>query len=225
MKGTILRSVSALGLSLIISLSATAQDEPKVKNNHHEWKYKSNDLKVKLQKDEDKYKAGDLKIKENSNERKVKGYVKPMRLTKSEKVMVKTGETTVWTSPHQEAAMTSEDQSTTETASVKKSTTRKYAARGVHHKRTAARKTSSTHKYAMHKKTVRHYAAHTASQPEKIVKQTEYLHDTVFVTRVDTVVRIERMNTYAGYRVPRGDFKKVKLKRDRDGRVWMKRKE
>jgi hypothetical protein len=32
-------------------------------------------------------------------------------------------------------------------------------------------------------------------------------------------------NTYTGYRVPRGNFKKVKLKKDKaNGDVWMKRK-
>jgi hypothetical protein len=209
----------------MIAAAAHAQSEPKVKNNHHEWKYKSDDYKVKLQKDEDKFKTPGLKIKENSNERKIKGYVKPMRLTKTEKTIVKTGETQTWTSRQDNPTMMSDERTATETKQIRKHNTRRYAAKTSAHKRVAVRKTSKQHKYAFHKKTMKHYAAHTTRQQTKVVKETQYVHDTVFVTRVDTVIKIQRMNTYSGYRVPRGDFKKVKFKRDRDGRVWMKRKE
>ena len=54
---------------------------------------------------------------------------------------------------------------------------------------------------------------------------TEYIHDTVELTRVDTFTKVQTQNTYTGYRVPRGNFKKVTLKRDKNtGEVYMKRK-
>lgn len=221
-----MKSLSLLSAALMMMLSAAAQQEPKEKVGHHEYKYKSDDLKVKLQKDEDKFKTGSLKVKENCCERKVKGWVKPMRVTRTEKTMIKTGETQVWTSTHPAPDMTTNQTTETKTTSVRKATTHRYAGRMKSHKRLAARKTSAKHRYAAHTRKVRHYAAHSSNrQSAAVAVQPQYLHDTVFVTRVDTVVRLERMNTYSGYRVPRGDFKKVKLKRDRDGRVWMKRKE
>jgi hypothetical protein len=215
-----------LGVCLMMAASASAQQEPKEKVGKHEYKYKSDDLKVKLQKDEDKYKAGSLKVKENSNERKVKSLVKPMRISKTEQTTIKTGETQVWTSRHEAPSATNEETTATKTSTVRKSGGRKYAARSTAHRRTAARKTSTARKYAAHTRKARHHRTYAASQQQRVTAtQPQYIHDTVYVTRVDTVVRIQRMNTYSGYRVPRGDFKKVKLKRDKDGRVWMKRKE
>jgi hypothetical protein len=223
MKPVMLRSLSLFGVSVILALSAAAQEEPKVKINDHEYKYKSEDVKVKLQREEDKYKTPGLKIKDNGRERKVKGWVKPMRITTTERTVIKTGETQVATTEHLAPATASVEPATPKTATVKKSATRKYASRkATSQKRIAARKTNSKHRYAVHRKAVRH----SASQPKQVAAvQTVYVHDTVFITRVDTVLRLQRMNTYSGYRVPRGDFKKVKFKRDNDGRVWMKRKE
>lgn len=223
MKTTILKTLSLLGVTAMLALNATAQ-EPKEKYGHHEYKYKSGNYKVKEQKDESKYKGTAYKEKENSNEKKVKKLVRPMRLTATEETSIRTGETQVTTSDpsrvtiEQTTMNTSREVATTKTKAVKKSSMRHYAAhKRPMHKHYAARKTKSTHKYA---------AVRTKIVRDTVVAtKTEYIRDTVFVTRVDTVMKIQRMNTYAGYRVPRGDFKKVKLKRDKEGRVWMKRKE
>ncbi len=223
MKTTFLKTLSLLGVTALMAVNASAQ-EPKEKFNHHEYKYKSGDYKVKEQKDESKYKGSAYKEKVNSNERKVKKLVRPMRPTSSEETTIITGETRVTatepsrTTIEQVTMNAAQDEAVTKTKSVRKSTTRHYAAhRSPARKHYAVRKTKSTHKYA---------AVRTKIVKEPIVTtRTEYVHDTVFVTRVDTVMKIQRMNTYAGYRIPRGDFKKVKLKRDKEGRVWMKRKE
>ena len=91
---------------------------------------------------------------------------------------------------------------------MKKTATRK----GSSHKRIAARKTNTARKYVVRTKIVKD-TVFVPSPPETVVStQTDYVHDTVLVTRTDTVVKTQTANTYAGYSVPRGDFKKVKLK-------------
>jgi hypothetical protein len=166
----------------------------------------------------------------------VKARVKPMRPTTTVRTVVKTGETQIRAKEHlaplpveptasTPAPVVSEKVAVPKTAAVKKTSTRKYAtSKRSHHKRTAAR-THKAHRYIVRTKIVRD-TVYVPSPPERVVTtQPVYIHDTVFVTRVDTVLHMRTTNTYGGYRVPRGDFKKVKLKRDKDGEVWMKRKE
>jgi hypothetical protein len=235
MKNIMLRSLSLIGISLTMALSVAAQGDIKTKTGDKENKYKSEDRKIKEEKEEAKYKSTGLKIKDEKHERKIKGKVRPMQVTATERTEVKTGETQVMTKEHLEPLTTEsvvsepatvEPVAVPKTATVKKNTTRKYAAsKSIHHKRIVARKTNMARKYVVRTRIVRD-TVFVPSPPEKIVStQTEYVHDTVLVTRVDTVIRMQTKNTYAGYRVPRGDFKKVKLKREKDGEVWMKRKE
>ena len=247
MKTKMIRSLSLFCIFLVMALSVAAQEDTKVKTSDKvskykseglkikdkkdEEKYKSADLKIKNKEDEEKYKSADLKIKDKEDERKVKAKVKPMQKTYSERTRIKTGETQVRVKEHLEqvdAAPAEPEPAAAEQvavakipATVKKTTTRKYTAKkAVVH--TAARKTP--HRYIVRTKIVRD-TVFVPSPPERVVS-TEYKHDTVSVTRVDTVVKMQTQNTYTGYRVPRGDFKKVKLKRDKNnGDVWMKRKE
>lgn len=72
MKNTMLRSLSLLGASLVMTLSVAAQDIPKVKTDEKETKYKSEDVKAKQKKDETKIKLDDLKVKEKKDETKYK---------------------------------------------------------------------------------------------------------------------------------------------------------
>jgi hypothetical protein len=238
MKNTMLRSLTLLGISLVMALSVAAQEDSKVKTSDKESKYKSEDLKIKAKKEEGKYKAEDLKIKDEGEARKVKGRARPMQKTKMERTEIKTGETQVQTKEHMEPIepVTAEppanepvvgEQLTvpTVTTPAKKTVTHKYAAsKSMHHKPTASR-TNSRPRYIVRTKTVRD-TVFVASPPEKVVStQTEYVHDTVTVTRVDTVEKMQKENIYTGYRVPRGNFKKAKLKKNRDDdEVWMKRK-
>lgn len=257
MKNTILRSLSVLGVSVMMALSATAQEQPKVKVNDNEAKYKSDDEKLKLQKDEAKYKSDDLKVKENGNELKIKGEdlkvkandnekkvkatVQPMHPSTTERIEMKTGETHVKATEHltplTEEHVTVEPAPPTPvaveqvtvaktSADVKPAARKHVAVKSSAHKRVAARKTTAP-KTVVRTKVVRDtVTVYVPSPPERIVsKQTEYVHDTVMVSRVDTVVRMQTTNTYSGYSVPSGDFKKVKLKKDKDGEVHMKRKE
>jgi hypothetical protein len=239
MKSTILRSLSLLGLSLMMTLSVAAQDVPKVKVNDNEYKYKSDDLKVKANGEEAKYKSEDLKIKENDNETKIKGTVRPARPRTTERTLIKIGETHVRTKEHIQPISTTEPGSTAvapatleqvavpkTAATVKKPVTKKYAAKkSTPRKKVAARKTNTAPRTIVRTQVVRD-TVFVPSPPERVVStQTEYVRDTVVVTRVDTVERIQTTDTYAGYRVPAGDFKKVKLKKDKDGEVHMKRKE
>ena len=251
MKNRMLRSLSLLGISLVMALSVSAQ-EPKVKTNDKETKYKSEDLKIKDKKDEDKYKSNeakikdkkdetkykseDLKIKDEKDERKVKAKVKPMKATKTERTEIKNGETHVRTTEHiapisvEPAApepVVAEQVAVPEiSTTIKKTAIRKHAVhKSIPPKAIVAGKTNTTPrpKYIVRTKIVRD-TVFVPSPPERIVS-TEYLHDTVTVTRVDTFVKVQKENTYTGYRVPRGNFKKVKLKKDKDGDdVWMKRK-
>jgi hypothetical protein len=239
MKHTMLKTLSILGISLMMTASVAAQEEPKVKVNDNEYKYKSEDLKMKGNEEESKYKAKDLKIKENDEERKVKGKVKPMRLTTTERTVMKTGETQI-RAKEQLAPINTlepvvpaptpvvvEQVAVPKTAStVKKTGTRKYAAKkSTARKHIAARKSSTAPRTIVRTKIVRDTVYVPSPPPQMLATQTEYVHDTVFITRVDTVLRMQSTNNYAGYRVPAGDFKKVKLKKDKDGDVWMKRKE
>lgn len=249
MKNSIVRSLSLLGISLMMTLSVAAQDVPKEKITDKEDKYKSEDLKTKDKKDKkDKYKTADLKIKdkkdeskvkeeamkikEDGNERKIKGRVRPMAASRSEQSELRTGEEHVTTTEHFDPLIT--DEPVVSEPSV---------APVVVPEVTAPVKKTYAHKYTHRKSTPVKYAANSSNRPRYIVRtkvvrdtvfvpgepvvttQTQYIHDTVSVTRVDTFIKAEKENTYTGYRVPNGDFKKVKLKKDNDGDVWMKRKE
>ncbi|MCD6011386.1 MAG: hypothetical protein K0Q79_1248 [Flavipsychrobacter sp.] len=238
MRNTMIRSLSLLGISAMMAFSVAAQDVPKVKTSDKETKYKSEDLKIKEKKEEYKYKSEDLKKKDEKDERKVKAKVKPMRATSTVRTQIKTGETNVRTKEHLEpisvepetpeapeivaAEPVAVPQTPVKKPAVKKYTARKTVAR----KPIVARKATTAPRYIVRTKVVRD-TVYVPSPPEKVVSiQKEIVHDTVTITRVDTVIKVETKNTYTGYRVPRGDFKKVKLKRDKDdGSVWMKRKE
>jgi hypothetical protein len=235
-KNRILRPITLLGISLMMALGVSAQ-EPKVKVSDKEYKYKSEDLKIKEKKEETKYKSEDLKMKDEKDERKLKAKVKPMKATMKERTEVKTGATQVMTKEHMQSITSkpeiAEPVVTDPVATPKVATTVKKAPAGKQkaskstaQKRTAARKSGKTPKYVVRTKIVRD-TVYVPSPPERIVStQTEYVRDTVIITRVDTVLKVQTTNTYTGYRVPSGDFKKVKLKRDKDdGEVWMKRKE
>jgi hypothetical protein len=251
-----LRSLSLLGISLMMGLSVAAQDGAKVKIGDKETKYKSEDLKIKEEKKTakyksddvkikeekhtSKYKSDDLKIKDEKSERKIKGTVKPMQVSTREEIEMRTGETKVRTQEHLAPItqpVTEETTVATPTAiepvavpktaaTIKKTSTRKYASRSAApRRRVAASKSNVRTKYVVRTQVVKD-TVFVPSPPEKVVTtQTEYVHDTVLVSRVDTVVRMQTTNTYSGYQVPRGDFKKVKLKKDKDGEVHMKRKE
>lgn len=235
-----LRSLSLLGISMAMGLSVAAQGDIKVKTGDNETKIKSEDLKIKEESAEGKFKARDLKMKDEKSERKIKAKVQPMRISATERTVIRTGETQVRTKDHlapiaepvtatpsvpAPVAVEQVDMSKA-TGTVRKATSRKYAARrSTAHKRTTGHKGNTARKYVVRTKIVRD-TVFVPSPPERIVAtQREYVHDTVLVTRVDTVVRMQTTNTYAGYRVPKGNFKKVKLKREKDGDVWMKRKE
>ena len=210
------------------------EDDLKVKEKKDETKYKDDDLKIKVKKDESKYKEAGLKVKDEANERKVKGEAHPMRKSMSERTVLKTGEEKVTTK--EQIAPVAVETTTIEPiaapapvpvmATPVKKPVRKYTA----HKKSTAKpvataKPNTGVKYITRTKVVRD-TVYVPSEPERIVStQTEYLHDTVTVTRVDTVTKIQKVNTYTGYNVPKGDFKKVKLKRDKkDGTVHMKTK-
>lgn len=234
MKRILLKPLSLLGLSLMLGLSVAAQDAPKVKTSEKESKYKSEGLKMKDKKEESKFKADELKMKDEKDERKVKAKVKPMRATSTTRTVLKTGETDVRTTEHMtplELQPVPPEQvaaapvAVPEMPVVKKPVARKtVATKRVAHKSAPVRKSGTAPRYIVRTKVVRD-TVYVPSPPERIVS-TEYVRDTVTVTRVDTVFKVQTQNTYTGYKVPRGDFKKVKLKRDKDdGSVWMKRKE
>jgi hypothetical protein len=235
MKNRMMRSFALLGISVMMTLSVAAQDEPKIKVSDKESKYKSEDLKIKEKKEEVKYKSADLKVKDENDKRKIKARVTPMQKTSTERTVIKTGETNVRTKERLEpVSLTPADAEPAAvrqvavpeiSAPVKKTATRKYTARkNTVHKPAGAPKTNTVRKYVVRTKVVRDTVL-VPSPPERIVSK-EYVHDTVTVTRVDTVVKTKIQNTYTGYPVPKGDFKKVKLKRDENGGdVWMKRKE
>lgn len=255
MKTKILKSLSLLGLSLMTALSVAAQDQSKVKANDNEYKYKSEDSKVKLTEDEAKfksderkvkvtedevkYKSDDLKIKETDDERKVKATVTPMRPTTTQRTEMKAGETRVMTKEHLApistdvaqpdvpAPVVGSELAVPKTAATvaKPASPKRVAPKSAARPHTAARKTSTAPKTIVRTKVVRD-TVYVPSPPETVVAtRTEYVRDTVMISRVDTVVKVETKNTYAGYPVPAGDFKKVKLKQDKDGEVRMKRKE
>lgn len=161
-----------------------------------------------------------------------------MRATSTVRTQLKTGETHVRTQEHLEAisaeqpttpepVVAAEEVTVPQVPAPKKTVVKKYTARKpVARKPVVARKPATTPRYIVRTKVVRD-TVYVPSPPERVVSiEKEYVHDTVTVTRVDTFVKVETKNTYTGYRVPRGNFKKVKLKRDKDdGSVWMKRKE
>ena len=250
MKNTMLKSISLLGISVMMALSVAAQ-EPKVKTTDKESKYKSEDLKIKDKTDKDKYKtddakikdkedetkykSADMKIKNKKDETKIKGKVKPMQRSMRERTVIKTGETHVKTQEHIESldvtpatepvvAEQEPVQVPDISATVKKSTVRKHTVRKhVAPKTAVVSKTTTPVKYITRTKIVRD-TVYVPSPPETVV-QKEYVHDTVSLSRVDTVIKVQTQNTYTGYSVPRGNFKKVKLKRDKEtGDVYMKRK-
>ena len=229
-----LRSLSLLGVALAMALSVAAQDQPKVKMSDKETKYKSDDLKIKDKKEEEKYKTADLKVKDEGVKTKVKGMVRPMHITKTERTEIRTGESDVKVTDHILPLPTE----TVETVTPVPAVTQQLAvpdaptvaAKPVHHrvhryavsKNVPAKRVAT--KYVVRTKVVRD-TVYVPSPPEKLVStQTEYVHDTVSVTRVDTFLKYQKENTYTGYQVPRGNFKKVKLKKDKDDEVWMKRK-
>jgi len=219
-----------MGFSLLMALSAEAQSDPKMKIGDHENKYKWEDTKTKDEKKEAKFKTEDLKRKDESKETKIKGTVRPMHMTATERTEIRTGETQVRTKEHIEPISTTstivEPAAPEQVAVTKPEIQKPVAHKRVTHKRVAVRRTSKTPRYVVRTKVVRD-TVFVPSPPEKIVStQTEYIHDTVSVTRVDTVVKMQTKNTYTGYSVPRGNFKKVILKKDKKtGEVYMKRKE
>jgi|GEM_PF-3608162 hypothetical protein len=205
-------------------------DDDKVKVKKDEIKVKSGDEKYKYKKDEIKYKTDDLKVKDEKGERKIKGVVEPMQPTLTERTHVTTGETNVTTKTHVEkmndrtvipapAVVPQVPVAKAPAPAPKKTTTRKYAARKTTPKKSTGART------VVRTKVVRD-TVFVPTPPETIVHtEREVVRDTVTVTRVDTVVKIQKENTYTGYAVPQGNFKKVKLKRDDNGEVWMKRKD
>jgi hypothetical protein len=243
MKKMIRKTLLLLSLPLVMSLSAVAQSEPKVKVDEKEMKYKGDDVKVKEKKDELKYKSADLKvkekeeqtkikgenlkIKEDDEERKVKAKVEPMQRTKVVETHIKTGETDVRTKRHIEpvASQTTIIQPEVVKVSAPEPAKKVAAKKPAAKKRVVARKTTKPRAGYVRTKIVRD-TVFVPTPPERIVTtNTEYIHDTVTITRVDTVIKMQTENTYTGYSVPRGNFKKVKLKQDDDGEVWMKRKD
>jgi hypothetical protein len=236
-RNTILRPLSLIGLTLLLALSVAAQDDPKLKTSDKELKYKSEDLKIKEKKEETKIKSDDLKIKDEKDERKVKATVTPMETTSKESVEITTGETHVRvkehakpmnSTPQVEPVVTGKapEQIAIPATTVKKTVTRKYTAKkAVARKPVIGSKTRVAPKVIVRTKIVKD-TVYVPSPPERIVTtQTEYIHDTVSMTRVDTVTKVVTQNTYSGYDVPKGDFKKVKLSKDKKtGEVYMKTK-
>lgn len=215
----------------MMGLSVMAQQPSKIKAKDKEDKYRTEDLKIKA-----KEKTGtstDLKMTEK-DKGKVKGIVHPMHRTMFEQTQLRTGETQVRTKQHverveqadvpevtpAEPTMAAEVSVNPTPAPVKKVAARKHV---VSHKPVATRKLRTAPKTIVRTKVVRD-TVFVPSEP--IVKtNTEYIHDTVELTRVDTFTKVQTQNTYTGYRVPRGNFKKVTLKRDKNtGEVYMKRK-
>jgi len=235
MKTTMLRSLSLFIVSVLMAFSVAAQDEAKVKIKEKKDKYKSEDLKIKDNRDESKYKADGMKIKEGDGTTKMKAHVVPMNATYKSKTELKTGETNVMTKEHPtpikamvpepEPTVVNEVQVPETPAPVTKTTTHRYVAKKTAHK-PVTRSTGPKPRYIVKTKVIRD-TVYTPSAPERVVTvDTQYLHDTVSMTRVDTVIKREKENTYTGYAVPRGNFKKVKLKKDKQtDEVRMKTKE
>jgi len=220
MENTMLKSLSLLGVSLMLTFSVMAQD---VKVKEKDSKYKSEDVKLKE------------KTKDVKTEKKVKGPVKPMQRTSFQRTEIKTGETQVRTIEHPtpvnvepalpepEPVVTTQEAVSVNPMPEHKPAVAKHAVRkSMPHKAVATRKINRP-RYIVRTKVVRDTVM-VPSPPEKVVT-TEYVHDTVNLTRVDTFTKVQIQNTYTGYRVPRGDFKKVTLKKDKNtGEVIMKRK-
>jgi len=220
----------------MMAISVIAQEPAKLKANDKEAKYKSEDLKVKSKKEEGKYKATDLKMKDEKEKGKVKAVVHPMHRTMMQQTDLKTGETQVKTKeqierieapvlPATPAEPTVATQLTVPEipAPVKKVAVHKHlAAKSTYRKPVAVRKTNAP-RYVVRTKVVKD-TVYVPSLPI-VTTNTEYIHDTVEVTRVDTFTKVQTQNTYTGYNVPRGNFKKVKLRKDKyDDGVHMKRK-
>lgn len=232
MRHTITKALSLLGISVITALQVAAQDAPKAKVTDQEAKYKSEYAKTKEEKNEIKDKSPDLKVKDEKKETKIKGVVRPMRVIATETAELKTGETNVKVQEHVTplpvtTKVVSEQPVVEQVPVTKPVTTTVVAKKKVYRKNVAAvRKPNTGVKYVVRTKVVRD-TVFVPSAPERIVTtETEYVHDTVIVTRVDTVEKTQKVNTYTGYSVPRGNFKKVILTKDRKtGEVKMKRKE
>jgi hypothetical protein len=243
MKNTFLGTIVIFGASIMLSTAVSAQ-EPKTKIEKHENKYKSEGLKVKEEKKESKYKSEDLKVKEEKKETKVKGTLRPVsgtRMTEhTEKITGKTEITPVESKEVKSVTMetlqtpvVAEKTETVKAITAKKKVAyagRRHVAKrsnNAYKKTSTARRNTAARKYATRVKTVIKTVRDTVyvpSQPETLVS-TEYVHDTVLVTRVDTVLKIQKAASYSGYRIPRGDFKKIKLKKDKDSdEVQMKKK-
>jgi hypothetical protein len=231
MKNRMLRSLSLLCIPVMMALSVSAQQPSKLKAKDKDNKYRTEDLKIK-----DKEKGGkytDYKVTEK-DKGKVKGIVHPMNRTMYERTDLKSGETQVRTKQHIERVEEPLPEVTPATPIVatevsvnpmplpeKKVAVHKRVAPKTMHKSVAVRRPAV--KYVTRTKLVRD-TVFVPSDP--IVRtNTEYIHDTVELTRVDTFTKVQTQNTYTGYRVPRGNFKKVTLKKDKNtGEVYMKRK-
>jgi hypothetical protein len=220
MKTRIFKQVLLLGATVLLSTGTFAQD-----------KYKTN-------KNETKYKTSGYKVKENKNETKIKGtLVRPKVFDKSTVVTEerKTGQTQVRTKETLiplDSRTVADEKPVVATAepidmkTIKKSTTvakkKSYAkARKAPARKVAARKTPARKLYAAAKPQIIRDTVYIEKEPEtRVVTNTEFVRDTVVVSRVDTVFRTQ---SFTGYRMPSVNYKKLKLKKD-GNEIYMKKK-
>jgi hypothetical protein len=156
-------------------------------------KLEGDDTELKIKDDKLKYKSDDAKIK-------IKGDVPAQG-------WVPVDEPTV---VQRESSDYKQGQSTTVVRPAKmvaKAAPKKVAAKKCNCPKTAARKP------------VARKVAYKPKPRARVVAAPAVLHDTVYITRVDTVFRMSEQNIYTGYRYSDGlndDFEKLKVKKDDD---------
>lgn len=196
MNTKISKGILLLGLSVVMSATGFAQE-----------------TKVKIERDN-----YEMKAKREGNEYKIKEKgERPMPAaskTIKEKVTYKQGET-MTTVKHGEMQ---QQVATKKTYAARKNCTCKTSV--------AKRPVRRTHTVAHHTK--RRTIAHRRTTGVAKAKQTTpmLVRDTVYVTRVDTVVRVMESASFTGNRTPKymmDNFKKLKIERENDGEIELKK--
>jgi hypothetical protein len=208
MKRKFLSAALLLGITLTASAPSFAQVKTKVSNNESKLKVEDGDYELKIKQDRNEF-----KLKEEGN--------LPLR-----NVTVAQPEITTTTTLRQGETMTTvkagklpETAKVTQTAAPKKA----YTAKKCNCPSTAARKTTA-------KKSTVAYKAKPKAKTSNVAKTTAspiIVHDTVFVTRVDTVLTVMEQQSFAGYRHDNiglmDNFKELKIKREDNGEVKLKK--
>jgi len=204
MKVKFSKTALAFSIALTFSVSAFAQTESKIKLE--------SDDKVKIE--GENY---DLKIKESDKELKIKQQgLLPGEQAATERhvIMVKEG-APVTTIRHEEMPVVAQKSP----IAAKKTYAHKSGKCAT--KKVAARKPIAKRAIAYKSK------AKKSNTIAKAFASPVILHDTVFVTRVDTIFNMNQTQGFAGYnRSTIGlmdDFEKLKIERSRNGKIEMKK--